>query len=137
MANQSQYKKLTLPLTTELYDVNVFNNNAKIIDEELHRLDEKNQSQDNLLATKAELNTHVDNKSNPHGVTKSQVGLGNVENKSSATIRNEITKANVIKALGYTPDTPNDINNKLSSLIVYSDSEPSSATNGTFWIGIK
>ena len=35
--------------------------------------------------------------------TKSDVGLGNVENKSSATIRSEITSDNVTKALGYTP----------------------------------
>lgn len=48
-------------------------------------------------------NEHVNNKSNPHNVTKSQIGLGNVENKSSATIRNELTKENVTSALGYTP----------------------------------
>lgn len=40
---------------------------------------------------------------NPHGTTKSDVGLGNVENKSSATIRGEITSGNVTDALGYTP----------------------------------
>ena len=39
--------------------------------------------------------------------TKSEVGLGNVENKSSATIRSELTKANVTTALGYTPPTTN------------------------------
>lgn len=50
---------------------------------------------------------HINNKSNPHGVTKAQVGLGNVENKSSATIRGELTKANVTDALGYTPPTTN------------------------------
>ena len=42
---------------------------------------------------------------NPHKVTKADVGLGNVENKSSATIRGELTKANVTTALGYTPPT--------------------------------
>ena len=42
---------------------------------------------------------------NPHGVTKSDVGLGNVENKSSETIRSELTKSNVTTALGYTPPT--------------------------------
>jgi hypothetical protein len=47
--------------------------------------------------------SHLANKSNPHGVTKTQVGLGSVENKSSATIRGELTKANVTDALGYTP----------------------------------
>lgn len=35
--------------------------------------------------------------------TKSSLGLGNVENKSSATIRGEITSSNVTNALGYTP----------------------------------
>lgn len=52
-----------------------------------------------------DLIAHIANKSNPHGVTKSQIGLGNVENKSSATIRSELTKGNVTDALGYTPPT--------------------------------
>ena len=34
---------------------------------------------------------------------KSDVGLGNVDNKSSATIRSEITSGNVTSALGFTP----------------------------------
>ena len=36
-------------------------------------------------------------------ITKSGLGLGNVEDKSSATIRGEITSSNVTTALGYTP----------------------------------
>lgn len=36
-------------------------------------------------------------------ITKSGIGLGNVENKSSATIRSELTSSNVTTALGYTP----------------------------------
>lgn len=40
-------------------------------------------------------------------ITAANIGLGNVENKSSATIRGEITKANVTTALGYTPPTTN------------------------------
>lgn len=40
---------------------------------------------------------------NPHNTTKSDVGLGDVENKSSETIRREITSSNVTDALGYTP----------------------------------
>lgn len=36
-------------------------------------------------------------------LTKSDVGLGSVENKSSATIRGEITSSNVTAALGFTP----------------------------------
>jgi hypothetical protein len=34
---------------------------------------------------------------------RAALGLGNVENKSSASIRGELTKANVTSALGYTP----------------------------------
>ena len=72
---------------------------------------------DAAVGTKAnasDLTSHTLNKSNPHGVTKSQVGLGNVENKSSATIRGEITKSNVTTALGYTPYTPIEVDTKLS-----------------------
>lgn len=36
-------------------------------------------------------------------LTKSDVGLANVENKDSATIRGELTSANVTTALGFTP----------------------------------
>lgn len=50
---------------------------------------------------------HAANEDNPHNVTKSQLGLGNVENKSSADIRGELTKDNVTGALGYTPPTAN------------------------------
>ena len=37
------------------------------------------------------------------GITKAMVGLGDVENKSSATIRAELTNSNVTTALGFTP----------------------------------
>ena len=49
--------------------------------------------------------SHIGNKNNPHSVTKSQVGLSNVENKSGTTIRSEMTKEEVVDALGYTPPT--------------------------------
>lgn len=40
---------------------------------------------------------------NPHGTTKADVGLSAVENKSSTTIRNEITSTNISTALGFVP----------------------------------
>lgn len=46
---------------------------------------------------------HSQTTGNPHNTTKNNLGLGNVENKSSETIRSELTKANVTTALGYTP----------------------------------
>lgn len=39
-------------------------------------------------AKAADLKAHIDNKSNPHGVTKEQVGLGNVNNTSDSTKAN-------------------------------------------------
>ncbi len=59
MANFSTYKNLELPVNPEHYDINVFNKNAMVIDSELHKLDLKNQSQDNLLATKETLNAEI------------------------------------------------------------------------------
>ena len=137
MATNTIYKSLTKPLRSEKYSVNVFNNNADIIDAELHKLEIKNQEQDNtLLATKTELNSqisdlnnvintkanqsdlnnHVNDKSNPHKITKSQIGLENVENKSSLDILNELTQDNVINALGFVPYTPTEVDNKFSAL---------------------
>lgn len=54
-------------------------------------------------ANASDLTAHINNKNNPHEVSKSDIGLGNVENKSSETIRSEITKENVVDALGFTP----------------------------------
>ena len=54
-------------------------------------------------AIEARVSAHIGNTANPHKVTKAQIGLANVENKSSAQIRSELTKENVTNALGYTP----------------------------------
>lgn len=56
-----------------------------------------------LNTVNTNLSNHKANTGNPHSVTKSQIGLGNVENKSSATIRGELSSSNVTTALGYTP----------------------------------
>lgn len=59
---------------------------------------------DDRYYTETEVNDLLANKANiTHTHTKADVGLGNVENKSSATIRSELTKDNVIDALGYIP----------------------------------
>lgn len=62
------------------------------------------------------MSNHTGNKNNPHGVTKSQVGLGSVENKSSATIRGEITASNVNTALGYTAAKQTDANKAITGI---------------------
>jgi hypothetical protein len=56
------------------------------------------------LATVATSGSYNDLKDKPEiPTTASDIGLGNVENKSSATILSELTKDNVVSALGYTP----------------------------------
>lgn len=86
-------------------------------------------------ATVSDLTAHTGNTSNPHSVTKAQVGLGNVENKSSATIRSELTKENITAALGYTPPTtdtkytlPTATNSVLGGVKVGSNINNSSGT---------
>lgn len=46
---------------------------------------------------------HPGSGTNPHGTTKADLGLSSVENKSSATIRGELTTANINSTLGFTP----------------------------------
>ena len=48
-------------------------------------------------------NSETDYRTGNINITKANIGLGNVENKSSATIRSEITSKNVTDGLGFTP----------------------------------
>ncbi|UHH06613.1 BppU family phage baseplate upper protein [Bacillus subtilis] len=52
--------------------------------EDLENIETKDGAQKKADAVQANLDTHINNKSNPHGVTKSQVGLGNVDNVKQA-----------------------------------------------------
>ena len=64
---------------------------------------------DLLTETAESLRIHRASISNPHKTTKKTIGLSNVENKDSETIRSEITKENVTHALGYTPISTENI----------------------------
>lgn len=59
MSTYTKYKKIEKPLALERYNIDVVNKNNDIIDSELHKLELKNESQDNLLATKEALNVEV------------------------------------------------------------------------------
>lgn len=66
-------------------------------------------------------------------ITKANIGLGNVENKSSATIRGELTKVNVTNALGFTPydaTNPNGYTSNEGTVVSVSTDGP--ITGGTF-----
>lgn len=65
--------------------------------------DGSNNGNIKINGTEINVYTHPGSGTNPHGTTKNDIGLGNVENKSSATIRSEITTENIDKALGFIP----------------------------------
>lgn len=52
---------------------------------DLDNVETKAGAQEKADAVQANLDTHTGNKSNPHGVTKSQIGLGNVDNVQQAS----------------------------------------------------
>ena len=53
----------------------------------------KMTNSNDLGAVSNTINTHIDNKSNPHGVTKAQVGLGNVANLDQSKAIKSITRS--------------------------------------------
>lgn len=63
---------LKKPEKGEFYDVDVVNYNTDVIDTKLKEISD--------AANPETLKTHTENKENPHGVTKAQIGLGNVPN---------------------------------------------------------
>lgn len=69
------------------------------------------------VETGAQVNTVTSVASKTGAVTlnSSDVGLGNVENKTSATIRSELTSTNVTTALGYTPYNATNPNGYITS----------------------
>jgi hypothetical protein len=95
MANKTKNYNLTKPTQDEFYDIEVQNSNMDTIDSELKKralLDSSGKvSADQLpnmnydpagsaAEVQVNLNSHTGNKDNPHGVTKMQIGLGNVPN---------------------------------------------------------
>ena len=97
MSSKTTNLNLTKPSEDEFYDINVQNENMDIIDREINGL---KQPAYEVSTAMSDLNSgemitvafgkiakavstlisHVANKSNPHGVTKNQIGLGNVPN---------------------------------------------------------
>lgn len=67
------------------------------------RLDKNSKLAVNVPWTDSKPVTSVAGKTGAVTLSNSDVGLGSVENKSSSTIRSEITSSNVTVALGFTP----------------------------------
>lgn len=100
--------KLKLPEQADNIDIDVLDENFTKLDSELAKTD-KNASD------------HAGDKNNPHEVSKKQLGLDKVENKSSADIRSEMTKKNVTDALGYTPPNGNAASQSTAGLMTAAD----------------
>lgn len=66
---------LKKPAANEFYDVQIQNDNMDVIDNKMKEIES--------AADPSTLQNHIVNKSNPHGVTKSQIGLSNVPNVST------------------------------------------------------
>ena len=75
----------------------------------------KNPNAMTLQINGASQGTYDGSAAKTYNVSKESLGLGNVENKSSATIRGELTSANVTKALGFTPISKVTVDSTLSS----------------------
>ena len=99
-----------LPVDDALSSISTNPIQNKVVKAKVDEIDQK------INANETTISLHKNDQNNPHNVTKSQLNLGNVEDKSSETIRSEITKENVTTALGYTPYTPNEVDNKFSAL---------------------
>lgn len=96
---------ITIPDNNTTYDIATTTTNGLMSSSMLTKL--------NGIAAGAQVNTITGVKGDSEtsyrtgnvNITAANIGLGNVENKSSETIRGELTKANVTTALGYTPPT--------------------------------
>ncbi|SFA87295.1 hypothetical protein SAMN05216249_10444 [Acetitomaculum ruminis DSM 5522] len=77
--NYTEHLDLIKPEVTDTYNIEDFNTNADLIDEAV--------------------GGHVSNRTNPHNVTKSQIGLGNVPNVSTNDQTPTYTEASNLTAL--------------------------------------
>lgn len=123
MANFSTYKNLELPLSTEKYNVQVFNRNSQVIDSELHRLDLKNQSQDDLLAAKEALNAESSRAQAAENALDSALSSHNTSALSHSDMRLLISDLTArLNALADSDDTTLD---QLSEIVAYIKSNKS------------
>lgn len=94
--------------------------NAKYYNEQAQKALENMQ---NAQVTGVKGDSETEYRKGEVNITKSNIGLENVENKSSETIRSEITKENVTNALGYVP-----------AYEIISNEEPTNQNIGDFWL---
>lgn len=87
--------------TVEAEDVNRLQEAMGQTQQALNAEEERAQQEEGQL--REDLEDHLGDTDNPHGVTAAQVGLGKVANKSPSEILSEMTAEDIAAALGYTP----------------------------------
>lgn len=87
--------------TVEAEDVNRLQEAMGQTQQALNAEEERAQQEEGQL--REDLEDHLGDTDNPHGVTAAQVGLGKVANKSPSEILSEMTAEDITAALGYTP----------------------------------
>lgn len=116
MSSKTTNLNLTKPSEDEFYDINVQNENMDIIDREINGLKQPAYEVSTAMSdlhsgemitvafgkiakAVSTLISHVANKSNPHGVTKNQIGLGNVPNVATNDQTPTYTEASSLSSL--------------------------------------
>lgn len=116
MSSKTTNLNLTKPSEDEFYDINVQNENMNIIDREIGGLKQPTYEVSTAMSdlnsgemitvafgkiakAVSTLISHVANKSNPHGVTKNQIGLGNVPNVATNDQTPTYTEASSLSSL--------------------------------------
>ena len=87
--------------TVEAEDVNRLQEAMGQTQQALNAEEERAQQEEGQL--REDLEDHLGDTNNPHGVTAAQVGLEKVANKSPSEILSEMTAEDITAALGYTP----------------------------------
>ena len=116
MSSKTTNLNLTKPSEDEFYDINVQNENMDIIDREINGLKQPAYKVSTAMSdlhsgemitvafgkiakAVSTLISHVANKSNPHDVTKNQIGLGNVPNVATNDQTPTYTEASNLSSL--------------------------------------
>ncbi len=113
MASYTQHKGLELPTSPEHYNIGVFNKNAMVIDSELHKLDIKNQSQDELLATKESLDSETERASTKENQILAKLTAETERAKTAEDTLTSALESEINRAL----TTEESIHTNLSELI--------------------
>lgn len=90
---------LNKPESVDFYNVEDFNENADIVDAKLKEIEQTGSNNSNAIEE------HTESKNNPHEVTKTQIGLGNVDNTSD--LNKPVSAATKSLVEGHTSNTSN------------------------------